>query len=80
MSDAIRTIASLAEEWGLELQGLISFLELRSVHMFKIGRTRCVRVSDVLAAVERPAVATQMTQIRAASPLDALAERIRKGA
>ena len=47
-ADELRPIAALAEEWGLEARGLAKAIARAAVPVVKIGRAKCVRVSDVV--------------------------------
>jgi hypothetical protein len=80
MSDAIRSIAALAELWGLEEAGLRAFIAAYNIATVKIGRQRCVRVSDLLAALDAPATPRMVQPVEPVSPLDAIAARIRRSA
>lgn len=51
-SDELRSIARLAEEWGLERKGLEAAIRRANIPTARVGRQTVVRKSDVLRLVE----------------------------
>lgn len=50
--DEIRPIAAWAKAWGLELAGLRGAIERAKIPTARIGRSTCVRRSDLLRIVD----------------------------